>query len=185
MGILDLFNVKRVANPHREAYNKAKQRQREVVVRYRTVGFNSTELKEVRAGLDIWTKANPRLAFHNTPKHKATLLIRMSSMARSRRMGGIGVAIQKRRRFPYGEIRIYQDARPVLAETVAHEFGHIVGFGHTACGGLMDGVGDTTFGFEELETDPLYEKHGRTTHYGLKFRIPDDVMVRKIKSFHG
>ncbi len=131
---------KKWINPHRANYKN----ERKFKVRYR-FGNKPPSVNYVRsvvAGLDAWTKTNPWLLFvqvSERDKQRATLMIKFRNGFYS---GACGKALMGT--FPRGIIWLDRNMDiGQVALTTAHEFGHIVGYGHSG-GGLMKGAGDYT-----------------------------------------
>lgn len=165
MGILDLFKKKPKPDPHVQNFRRFGRRR--IVVRY---SFDNPRYLhsldfDVKAaivdGLEAWHRVNPHLVFARSPR-RARLRIRFE------RMSPDAAGCANFGTFPNGVIRVDlskhdtgKDYGPkMLRDTVAHEFGHILGYNH------VNGERDLMFGNYD---DPHRQ---RGTRKAREFRVP-------------
>ena len=131
------------------------------------------------AGLDAWGDINRRLVFIRTPR-KSPLAIKCGKLH-----SGVGLASLGT--FPRGSITIDLDQHRTydeMRDTVAHEFGHICGYEHTAKSDHLM-FSREMCGYDD-DIDMVPELHSRRR--ARRFKIPepaDPLRFRNWDKYNG
>ena len=123
-----IFRSKYDGDAHIQNYRQ----DRRIKVRYAFASRPPTTdyMNAVVAGLEMWAQANPRLMFIRMPR-RAPLVIKIVSLYNNP-LSNMRCGEATMGTFPRGVIRLSRSmtSHSLIERTVAHEFGHIVGYGH-------------------------------------------------------
>lgn len=160
-----MFNVALIKpKPKGGIHTRNHRQERRIIVRYafngvRPNGFTAA----VGAGLAAWERANPSLLFKQVPR-RAPLMIKFRPL-HSNNCGKATMGT-----FPRGAIWLDTNmtSYSVIRRTVAHEFDHIVGYGHHNSGLMWHG-------FETMGRDDRMYYRIPDMRKARRFRLPTDI----------
>ena len=174
-----MFNLLSILKPRPQLradnhHNLRQSRHRLIKVRYAITGGNPNNkiIDAVQAGLEMWAATNPHLAFTRTHR-RAPLMIKFRPFPKNPLNPNTACGRATMGTFPRGVISLdtHITSPSQMKRIVAHEFGHIVGYGHRESG-LM-GHGQRVYDAGDEERFLIRDKRK-----ARRFRLPPEPDTR-------